>query len=63
MTQDSRFYLCPIIQTQIMEWIYLSYKKLFVGPANIPRATYFSKTDKKLHPSISQIKFFSFDLF
>ena len=33
----------------------------FVGPKNIPRATYFSKTDKELHPKLSQKSFFSFD--
>ena len=41
-----------------MKWIIFSYQEPFVGPKNIPRAAYFSKTDKKLHPKLSQKKFF-----
>ena len=49
-----RFYLCIITRTQIIKWIIPSYQELFVGPKNIPRAAYFSKTDKELHPKLSQ---------
>ena len=59
-----RFYLCIITRTQIIKWIIPSYQELFVGPKNIPRAAYFSKTDKELHPKLSlKKKFFRFDLF